>query len=162
LTFDPGERWQYGINLEWTGRIIEATSGRSLDEYMKERVFGPLGMVDSGFELSAAQRSRLARIHRRETDGTLTPLPRNSPFGQPPERPHPVEFHSGGGGLFSTGLDYLTLVRMLLNRGTLGDVRILRPETVALMERNQIGDLAAGRLTAAEPELSNDVDLFPG
>jgi CubicO group peptidase (beta-lactamase class C family) len=72
------------------------------------------------------------------------------------------EFFGGGGGLYSTGPDYLRFLRMLLNGGSLDGARVLRPDTVALMNRNHIGDLAAGTLTSCMAELSNDVDFFPG
>jgi len=154
LAFDPGERWHYGINLDWVGLIVEAVSGQPLGRYLQEHVFGPLGMADTGFAPSAEQRTRMARVHRREPDGSLTPLP--------PEPPHVPEFYSGGGDLLSTGPDYLAFLAMLLHEGSRGGARILRPDTVALMRRNQIGDLDAGVLATAVPVLSNDVDFFPG
>jgi methyl acetate hydrolase len=93
-------------------------------------------------------------VHRREPDGSLTPQPTPAPFVP--------EFHSGGGDLVSTGPDYLAFVTMLLQQGSRDGIRILRPETVTLMGRNQIGDLDAGVLATAMPALSNDVDFFPG
>jgi CubicO group peptidase (beta-lactamase class C family) len=154
LTFDPGTRWQYGINLDWVGRIVEAVSGQPLDCYVHEHIFSPLGMADTSYLPSPEQCSRMARVHRREPDGSLTPQPTPAPFVP--------EFHSGGGDLVSTGPDYLAFATMLLQQGSRDGVRILRPETVALMRRNQIGDLPAGVLATAMPALSNDVDFFPG
>jgi methyl acetate hydrolase len=154
LAFDPGERWHYGINIEWVGRIIEAVSGQTLDAYLREHVTGPLGMDDTGYVVAPAQRARLASIHQRAADGKLTPLA--------PETPFTPEFRPGGGGLFSTARDYLTFLRMLLNGGSIDRVRILRAETVASMGRNHIGDLAAGILATTMPARSNDADLFPG
>jgi methyl acetate hydrolase len=154
LAFDPGERWHYGINIEWVGRIVEAVSGLTLDAYLREHVTGPLGMADTGYVATPAQRTRLAGVHQRAADGTLAP--------QPPETPIIPEFWPGGGGLFSTAPDYLAFLRMLLNGGALDGARILRSETVALMARNHSGDLAAGILATTTPARSNDVDLFPG
>ena len=154
LAFDPGERWHYGINVEWVGRIIEAVSGQTLDAYLRDHVTGPLGMDDTGYVAAPAQRARLTSIHQRAPDGTLAPLA--------PETPFTPEFWPGGSGLFSTAPDYLTLLRMLLNGGGSDGARILRAETVALMGRNHIGDLAAGVLATTMPMRSNDVDLFPG
>jgi methyl acetate hydrolase len=154
LAFDPGDRWHYGINLDWVGRIIEAITGQALGAYFGQHIFGPLRMTDTGFVLSPEQHARQARVHRREPDGTLAPQPFETPFIP--------EFYSGGGDLYSTAPDYLAFVRMLLHDGSFAGGRILRPETIALMSRNQIGDRVAGILRTALPALSNDVDFFPG
>ena len=154
LNFDPGTRWEYGINIDWIGRLVEAVSGRSLEDYLRERVFAPLGMADTGFVPTLEQRARQANVHQRTADGSLVPQPL-PPLATP-------EFFAGGGGLHSTAGDYLTFLRMLLNGGSLDGARILRPETVALMNENQIGELPAGVLKSCMPELTNDVDFFPG
>ncbi len=154
LSFDPGERWEYGINIDWIGRVIEAVSGQSLGDYMRERIFAPLGMADTGFVPSPEQFTRHAGMHQRQADGGLVPQPL-----PPPAAP---EFHAGGGGLRSTGPDYLRFLRMLLRGGSLDGIRIVAPETVALMNENHLGDLPAGVLKSAMPELTNDVDFFPG
>ena len=75
LNFDPGERWEYGINIDWIGRLVEAVSGQSLDAYLKEHIFAPLGMVDTGFVPTQEQRARQAQVHQREADGRLVPQP---------------------------------------------------------------------------------------
>jgi methyl acetate hydrolase len=155
LLFDPGERWEYGISIDWVGRAVEVASGTSLDVYFREHIFAPLGMTDSGFELSPEQAARLARVHQRQADGSLQPLA----IDMPPPRP---EFWAGGGGLYSTGRDYLRFLQMVLNRGHLGDARLLRPETVATMSANQTGDLDAGIMRTAMPERTNDFALFAG
>jgi methyl acetate hydrolase len=155
LLFDPGERWEYGISIDWVGRVVEAVSGASLDLYFREHIFAPLGMKDSGFELSPEQSARLARVHQRQADGSLQPLA----IDMPPPRP---EFWAGGGGLYSTGPDYLRFLQMVLNRGHLGDARLLRPETVAAMAANQTGELDAGIMRTAMPERTNDFALFAG
>jgi methyl acetate hydrolase len=153
LVFDPGERWEYGINIDWAGRAVEAASGQPLDTYFREHIFAPLGMKDTGFVPSADQAARLVRVHRRGSDGSLEPISFERPQG---------EFFSGGGGLISTGRDYLVFLQMLLHRGRHHGAEVLRPETAALLEQNQLGDLQLGFMTTAMPELSNDVDLFPG
>jgi methyl acetate hydrolase len=155
LLFDPGERWQYGINIDWVGRVVETVSGEPLDRYFADHICGPLGMADTGFVPTPAQRARQTSAHQRGADGRLTPLPLEDPAA-------PREFFAGGGGLYSTGADYLAFLKMLLNGGTLGGAEILRPETVALMARNHIGALPAGILRSVQPERSNHVDFFPG
>ncbi|MBV9323447.1 MAG: beta-lactamase family protein [Chloroflexi bacterium] len=155
LVFDPGERWQYGTNIDFVGRAVERISGQDLEAYFKEHIFEPLDMPYTGFLLTTAQRERLAGMHFRQPDGSLTVIP----DFQTEQKP---EFFMGGGGLYSTGSDYLRLLRMFLGDGELDGVRLLKAETVAEMNRNQIGDLSVGRLTAAIPESSNDAEFFPG
>jgi methyl acetate hydrolase len=154
LVFDPGDRWEYGINIDWAGRAVEAVSGQPLEVYFREHIFAPLGMRDTDYVISSAQQSRLVTVHQRKPDGSLEP----TPAPDPPWR----EFWSGGGGLYSTGRDYLVFLQMLLNQGRFNGAQLLRPETVALMGRNQIGDINAGILKTAMPQRSNDVDFFPG
>jgi methyl acetate hydrolase len=154
LMFDPGTRWQYGTSIDWVGRIVEAVSGERLDVYFRKHILGPLGMADTGFVLSPSRRARQANAHRRKPDGSLVP--------QPLEKPTTPTAFSGGGSLYSTAPDYLTLVRMLLQGGQFNGVRILRAETVARMGENHIGQIQAGILRTNNPALSNDVDFFPG
>jgi CubicO group peptidase (beta-lactamase class C family) len=111
-------------------------------------------MTDTGFVPSAEQLSRLVRVHQRSPDGSLEPVAMETPT----ER----EFLSGGGGLLSTGRDYLKFLQMLLNEGRWNGAQLLRPETVALIAQNQVGDLLAGVWRTAMPERTNDLDLFPG
>ncbi len=155
LMFDPGERWQYGTSIDWVGRIVEFVSGERLDVYFRKHILDPLGMKDTAFVLSPQQRLREASVHRREANLSLLPQPMER---QQSDR----KSFSGGGGIYSTAPDYSTLIRMLLRGGSLDGVRILRPETVALMGRNQIGDIEAGVLKTTAPTVSNDVDFFPG
>ena len=154
LEFDPGERWQYGIGMNWVGKLVEAVTERSLEIYFRENLFAPLGMKDSGFLISSQQKLRVATFHNRQPDGSLAP----APF-EMPQRP---EFFMGGGGAFSTPRDYLVFLRMLLHGGSLEGVRILRPETVAAMMVNQIGDLDVREMRSAQPAYSNNFDQFPG
>jgi CubicO group peptidase (beta-lactamase class C family) len=158
LMFDPGERWQYGPNIDWVGRIVESISGEPLDSHLRKSIFDPLGMKDTAFVISSEQRAREASGHRRLPDGSLKP----EPMEREPKRQAAPQSFSGGGGIYSTAPDYLALLRMLLNGGALDGARILRPETVALMGQNQIGRVEAGILKTTAPGLSNDVDFFPG
>jgi len=154
LAFHPGERWEYGINIDWAGRMVEKVTGQDLETYMREHIFQPLGMHDTGFVQSDAQFARLAQIHARQPDGSLDPVDM-APQGK-------LEFFAGGGGLFSTGPDYLAFLQMLLNGGTLNGAQVLRPETVALMAENHIGELDVQPLRTEAPATSNDAEFFPG
>jgi len=154
LLFDPGDRWEYGINLDWAGKMVEAASGQKLDAYLQQNVLGPLGMKDTSFSLSASQRARLASVHQRDDTGALAPIE----FGLP-ENP---EFHMGGGGLNGTAPDYLAFTQMIMHGGRFNGAQVLRPETVDQMAQNHIGPLEIGAMTSAIPPLSNDVELFPG
>jgi methyl acetate hydrolase len=154
LEFDPGERWQYGIGMDAVGKIVEAVSDQSLEVYFRENIFAPLGMTDTGFLISSAQRRRTATTYSRQADGSLQPLP-----FEMPQRP---EFFSGGGGLFGTPRDYMAFLQMLVRDGTFRGTRVLKPETVAAMRQNQIGDLNVNPLKTSAAMWSNDADLFPG
>jgi CubicO group peptidase (beta-lactamase class C family) len=154
LVCDPGERWEYGINIDWVGKTVEQLSGQSLEDYFREHIFAPLDMNDTGFVLRPDQRTRQAAMHARQPDGSLTPIP----F----EIPQAPEFFMGGGGLYSTGPDYLRFLRMLLGGGQLAGVRVLQPETVEDMSRNHIGELTVGPMKTAAPTLSHDAEFFPG
>jgi CubicO group peptidase (beta-lactamase class C family) len=156
LRFDPGTAWQYGINTDLVGQMVEAVSGVSLGAWCRERIFGPLGMEETSFAVPPAWRERMAGRHQRGPDGVLT---LDTDF-VPPEQ---VEIEGGGGGLFGTGPDYLRFLRMLLNGGALDGVRILAPETVAEMGRDQISPVEVQPLPESLiPGRSNVADLFPG
>ena len=134
LAHQPGEGWTYGLSHDVLGRIIEVVSGQSFDAYLNEHIFAPLDMHDTFFRVPEGKRDRVATIYRANEQGTLTPLPHH--YGS-------ETFFSGGGGLFSTARDYTRFAQMLQNEGTLEGVRILKPETIALMTTNQIGDHSA-------------------
>ncbi|MGA2943197.1 MAG: serine hydrolase domain-containing protein [Xanthobacteraceae bacterium] len=159
LMFEPGDRWQYGTSIDWVGRIVETVSGDPLDVYFRKNIFDPLSMKDTSFVLSPQQYARQASVHRRGPDGSLTAEPLE-PMAK--RQASALRSFSGGGGIYSTAPDYLTLIRALLGGGALDGARILRPETVALMGQNQIGDVDVGVLKTTVPLLSNDVDLCPG
>lgn len=154
LEFEPGERWNYGISMDWVGKLVEAVTDQSLEVYFREHIFEPLGMKNSGFLLSSAQKQRVATMHRRQPDGSLKPKPFETN-----QRP---EFFMGGGGLFSTPRDYMAFLQMLVNSGTHRGERILRANTVETMFRNHIGDLQVTEMKTAQPAWSNSFDQFSG
>ena len=154
LMFEPGTRWAYGGSLDRVGRMVEIAGGLSLDTYFRDNITGPLRMNDTGFSITDRQRARQASLHVRNADGKLLP--------QLLEKPKTPSAPSGGGSLYSTAPDYLALLQALLNGGSFRGAGILKPETVALMSANQIGDIEAGKLKTTNPALSNDVDFFPG
>jgi methyl acetate hydrolase len=158
LGFDPGERWEYGINIDVAGRMVEVVSGLDLETYMQRHIFAPLGMVDTSFIQRPEWDNRLPAVHARQDDGTLKPLETSAA----PAAPEPREFFPGGGGLFSTTADYLRFLQALMHGGVLDGQRILRAETVAMMGQNHMGGLNVLPMKSSDPQLSNDVDLFPG
>lgn len=153
LLFDPGERWEYSISMDWLGRVIEAVTGEQLGDYFHHAIFEPLGMHDTSFALSPSQVGRLAIMHNRQADGTLTVADFTMPTAP--------RTHSGGGGLSGTGPDYLRFLQLFLQQGTVNSQRILAPETVALMARNQLGGLTVQPMRSALPETLYDVDFYP-
>ena len=155
LMFDPGSRWEYGIGIDWAGRMLEIASGRKLGDWMRDEIFAPLGMRDSAFRITPGMRARLAKMHQRDAAGTIAPLP---DF----EIPQAPEFEMGGGGLYSTAADYARFLRMILNRGELDGTRVLRAETVAQMAADQIPGLEVQPLRTQVPALSEDAEFFPG
>src|ERR1700760_1017391 len=150
---DPGTRWEYGINIDFVGKAVEAASGKKLDAYLRDNLFAPLGMSDTAFKISDSMRKRLVGMHVRGEDGKLAPLP----F----ELEQNPEFHMGGGGLYSTAADYIKFCQMILNKGSGNGNQVLRPETVAAMGQNHIGALNMTKLATAAPVYTNDVDLYP-
>jgi methyl acetate hydrolase len=154
LLFDPGERWEYGSNIDWCGQVVEGITGERLGEIFRKRIFEPLGMRDTAFELTDAMRARLAGMHARDADGSLTPMD-----FELPARP---EVHMGGHGLHSTVGDYMRFIRMWLNDGQGEHGRVLKAETVGMAERNHLGDKKITMLPGVIPSLSNDAEFFPG
>jgi len=154
LLFDPGDRWEYGISIDWIGKMVEALSGQKLDRYLQDNVLGPLGMKDTSFKLSSSQRARLASVHQRDEKGALAPIE----FALPED----PEFLMGGGGLYGTARDYLAFTQTIVRGGSLNGAKVLRPETVDLMAENHIAPLDIPVMKTAVPALSNDVEWFPG
>jgi methyl acetate hydrolase len=155
LVFDPGDRWEYGINIDWVGRAVEKVSGQSLEVYFREHIFGPLGMTDTGFLIGSKQRARTARLYQRTEAGVLQAQPEG------PLMPQAPEFFMGGGGLFGTAPDYMAFLQMFLNDGTYNNAQVLKPETVATMRQNQMGDLKVVTLRTTQPNVSKDANFFP-
>lgn len=155
LLFDPGERWNYSIGIDWAGKAVEAASGQKLGAYLQDHLLGPLGMTDTAFLISADMRSRMAKVHQRDRSGHLMALPQFEVVQNP-------QFEGGGGGLYSTIGDYAKFMRMILNQGQANGRTILRRETVALMSRNAMGNCRVVEMKSISPERSLDVEFFPG
>lgn len=155
LLADPGEKWEYGISIDWIGQLIEVVSGQSLRDYLRAQLFAPLGMNDTDFIQTDAQRRRRATVHQKFPNGAIVPIEHE--VAQAPE------FFMGGGGLCGAPLDYAAFIQMMLSGGQAkSGEAVLKPETVALMARNSIGALPAGVLKSVMPNLSHDADFFPG
>jgi CubicO group peptidase (beta-lactamase class C family) len=144
LEFSPGEAWNYSVSTDVLGYLIGQISGKPFEQFLNDRIFGPLGMTDTGFFVPADKAQRFAACYsadkggitfhaaERKGDLTLQDDPTNSPFLSPPS------FISGGGGLCSTASDYLTFCRALINGGELEGVRLIGPKTLALMTSNHL------------------------
>jgi methyl acetate hydrolase len=156
LLFDPGDKWEYGSNIDWCGQIVESIRGKRLGEVMKERIFARLGMEDVAFSLAPSMRARLAVIHQREADGSLTPLPDL-------QLPSDPEVHMGGHGLYASIGEYMKFIRMWLNDGVGPHGRVLKKETVEAAVRNGLeAHQAVVMLPGVIATLSNDAEFFPG
>jgi methyl acetate hydrolase len=153
LLHDPGEKWTYGASTVVLGRIVEKLSGSSLDAYFQERIFHPLGMVDTSYTVSADKQPRVPTMHDRK-NGLLREQPRSPMVSRRP--------FEGDGGLFSTAQDYGLFMRMLLNGGRLGTSRLLTEKSVELMGENQIGAIFVEQQPAANPMLTKPFPLGAG
>jgi methyl acetate hydrolase len=151
---DPGTRWEYGVNIDFVGKAIEAATGKRLDVALRDMIFTPLGMSDTAFKIGPDQRKRLVAMHARGADGSLASIP----F----ELEQDPEFHSGGAGLYGTAHDFVKFMQMFLNKGRSNGAQLLKPETVALMAQNHIGDLTVDKMTSYIAFLTRDVDFYPG
>ena len=136
----PGEAFVYGYNTDILGCIVEKASGVSLDEYIRSRITGPLGMTDTAFYLPADKAARLAVVYGSGPDGKIVKAPEGA-RGQGHYVEGPRKSFSGGAGLVSTARDFATFLEALRKGGTSGKARILSPHAVKLMTTNQIGDL---------------------
>jgi CubicO group peptidase (beta-lactamase class C family) len=154
LVFDPGERWEYGIGIDWAGLLVERVTGQRLDVALQERLLGPLGLRDSSLAPPAALRARLAKVHQRDAGGVLAVTP-----VAVPEAP---EVRMGGSDLHTSGADYLRFLRMILQGGQLDGVRVLADASVALMGQPQTGGCPIRPLRSALPRVAGDLDVFPG
>jgi methyl acetate hydrolase len=155
LVADPGTEWNYGINTDWLGQVVEAISGQDLAAYLDEHLFEPLGMSDTTFSPSDAQRARLMSVHQRLEDGRLEVTELGAPAPAP-------EFWPAGHGAFGTASDYAHFVAMLLNDGELDGARILDPATVELAFDDHLGGVKLPALIkSALPQVSNDIPSAP-
>jgi methyl acetate hydrolase len=154
LLFDPDERWEYGSNMDWAGQVVEGIAGKRLGEVFQSRIFEPLGIEDMTFSLNDSLRARLAGMHNRNADGSLTPME----F----ELPSDPEIHMGGHGLYGTVGDYMKFIRLWLNDGEGPQGRVLKAETVRMAEKDQLGGRKICLLPGVIPSLSNDAEFFPG
>ncbi len=148
LLFEPGTQWLYGTGIDWAGRLVEKLSGRTLEEYFRERIFAPLGMADTFFSVPEEKWARVVNVHDRLPNGSF----------QERARPAltPVTTYNGGGGLYSTAGDYIRFLRMLLNGGELDGEKILSKDAVAQMSQNHIGAVNVRALQSALPLQSAD------
>ncbi|HKQ37787.1 MAG TPA: serine hydrolase domain-containing protein, partial [Verrucomicrobiae bacterium] len=135
LAHQPGERHTYGVNTDILGYLVQVVSGLPLEQFLQERIFGPLKMADTSFDVPPDKMNRLAKLYENGPDKALRPVVR-PPYGTYAEAGK--GFPSGGGGLFSTADDYYRFGQMLLNGGTLEGKRILARKTVELMTMNQL------------------------
>ncbi|WP_172329698.1 serine hydrolase [Mangrovicoccus sp. HB161399] len=156
LLFDPGEKWEYGTNIDWVGQVVEGIRGKSLGAVMRERVFDPLGMDEIAFTRSGATKARTATIHARGADGGLEPM---DGFALP-DNP---EVEMGGHGLYATIPEYMKFIRMWLNDGAGPHGRVLRADTVDWAVKGAlVPPQKVTMLPGVIPSLSNDAEFFPG
>ena len=154
LVNDPGTIWEYGVNTDWLGLVVEKVSGQSLGAYLAEHVWGPLGMSDSTFSPSDEQRSRLMPIRMRAADGSRQPTDLDLP-GE-------FDWEAGGHGSYGTACDYGRFIRGWLGDGELDGTRILKAETVELALQDHIAAIPMPEIMkSCMPELSNDVPSLP-
>lgn len=147
---DPGTAWEYGVNTDWLGLVVEKISGCSLGSYLQQHVYAPLGMTDSSFAPNAEQRARLLRVMQRQPDGKLAPSLHDLPATS--------EWDAAGHGSYGTIQDYGRFVTAWLNDGA----GVLRPATAQMALQNHIGSIQLPELMkSAVPELSNDVPSLP-
>ncbi|MFK4149810.1 serine hydrolase domain-containing protein [Streptomyces sp. NPDC004065] len=152
LQFDPGTQWNYSVASNVLGRVVEVASGQPLDAFFAERILRPLGMTDTGFQVTDEQAGRLAELYGQSDAGGLEPIPGLPVHGRP-------RFLSGSGGLVATAYDLHRFMEMLRRRGELDGTRLLAPGTVDLMTRNHLpgnADLRSFGSRPAHDEPGND------
>lgn len=142
LLYQPGEKWFYSVAVDLQGYIVQKLSGQTFGDYLKAHVTGPLGMTDTTFYVTPQRKARFTEVYHwdKEKNALVMNVARNTRGGFE----DPTRLESGGGGLVGSTHDYARFCQMLLNRGELGGVRVLKPETVDLMAQNHIGDLTVG------------------
>ncbi len=152
LVHEPGEKWTYGAGPRVLGEVIEKIAGLGIEVFLKTRIFQPLGMPDTGYSIAVAKRERVVTQHQHK-DGGITEIPNPETIAGPPR---------GDGGLLSTAADYSRFVQMMLNRGQLGSVRLLKPETVREMGVNHTGEVKVRLQPSSKPDFSNPFPLGAG
>lgn len=152
LVHEPGEKWTYGAGPRVLGEVIEKIAGLGIEVFLKTRIFQPLGMPDTGYSIAAAKRERVVTQHQHK-DGGITEIPNPETIAGPPR---------GDGGLLSTAADYSRFVQMMLNRGQLGSVRLLKPETVREMGVNHTGEVKVRLQPTSKPDFSKPFPLGAG
>lgn len=156
LLFDPGEKWQYGSNIDWVGQVVESIRDKRLGEVMRERIFDPLEMQDIAFTRSDDMKARSATIHARGDDGKLDPM---DGFALP-DNP---EVEMGGHGLYGSIAEYMKFIRMWLNDGQGPHGAVLKPDTVVwAVKGGLVPPQKVTMLPGVIPSLSNDAEFFPG
>ena len=153
LLFDPGEGWAYGASTRVLGHVVEAISGQKIDAFLDARILKPLGMHDTSYAVPQSKNPRVVAVSARGNDGKFV------------ERPMPATIASpvqGDGGLYSTASDYGLFLRMLLNRGRLGNTRILSEKSTRSMFDNHTGKVVVQRQISAAPALSRDFPVGAG
>ena len=153
LLFDPGESWAYGASTRVLGHVVEAISGETIDRFLDSRILQPLGMRDTSYLVPPAKYARVVAVNARGADGTFV------------ERPLPASLPAniaGDGGLYGTASDYGRFLRMLLNRGTLGDTRILSERSAQAMLQNHTGKVVVQPQQSANPSLSRNFPAGAG
>jgi len=142
LVHQPGERFTYGLNVDVIGYLVEILSGQKLDQFLKTRLFDPLGMEDTWFYLPEDKHQRLVKVNTEDQNRTVVPMPDQEIVNYPLTN---GVYFSGGAGLSSTTKDYAIFLQMLLNKGVYKGKRLLASRTVELITSNQIGDLNVGK-----------------
>lgn len=154
MVFDPGDRFAYGVSLDWVGLMIQRIDGRTIDQFCREEIFEPLGMVDTVFEPDE-HRDRVPALGWRNADGGFTEVDLAPP-------PHP-EFYGLGICLYGTASDYIRFLRMVLNGGELDGQRVLTAQAIDLMTHNQMPEnVSVSPIISSDHSWSDDIDFFPG
>ncbi len=136
LVYQPGTKWRYSVSMDVQGAIVERLTGQTLQDFMQERLFGPLGLADTAFFTPPAKAARRATVYQGGPDSALKPAER-TPF---PDAVQPPAFASGGGGLISTAPDYARFAQMLLDKGEFDGKRLISEAAVKLMMTNQLSE----------------------
>jgi CubicO group peptidase (beta-lactamase class C family) len=134
LLYQPGEGWVYSVSVDIQGYLVEKLSGKPFADFLRERIFQPLGMKDTGFYVPTDKLDRVASVYQGDATAGAAAMPKDAGISQPPGMP------SGGGGLYSTAGDYLRFAQMVLNGGELNGVRLVAPSTIELMRANHVSD----------------------